>query len=108
MCFSTHFYHPETQISFVEHNDFVFVCAIVKDMSETQKTKSVSGHQAYFVLLKVDDWNKRNRTLNGIVFDSLVITVLHNGLNTPEDNQRGYKAGTKRSDTFLHVTCPFL
>lgn len=37
LCFTTHFYNPEAQISFVEHNDLVLICAIIKHMSETQK-----------------------------------------------------------------------
>lgn len=37
LCFTTHFYNPEAQISFVEHNDLVLVCAIIKHVPETSK-----------------------------------------------------------------------
>ena len=97
MCSSTHFYNPKTQISFVEHDDLVLVCAIIKHMSETEEQKQhrISGpFIRSCVLLKVDDWNQTNRTLNGITFDSPGVKVVHRGRDTVEDKKRGQVAAT--------------
>jgi len=61
-----------------------------------------------YVLVIRHDWNKRNRTLNGIVFDSLgmkfyIKVGTHQGI-TSGDTKRGQQEEMCCSGTFLHVT----
>jgi len=107
LCFTTHFYNPETQISFVEHDDLVLVCAIIKHMSEIQKHKQHRIRVCSSLMLCCFEsrWLEQNKSHSG---RDRIRFLRRNSCTLRLGHNRGQQARRSCSDSFLHVTRPFL